>query len=468
MRNSPPHARIFFTLATSLVLAGCATPDIAPPSATPLQRSSLGAQDASTLAQENWWQALNDSQLEKLVSQALARSPRLTLADAKLRAARASSDSVASSDGLRVNGNASFVRERSSEYGNNPPAYRGIYTNLETVGLDLSYRFDFWGKTRALLAAARGQAHAAQLEADDTRQWLAWAVCSQYLEWRTAQLAQQLQAEDLQQAEQLLQLGKLRSKQGLAAPDELAQLQAAANDARQLLIRAGLRETQARHALAALAALPQDQIDAIAKAPLPAWQLDPARYSTAMLGHRADVQAARERVEAANAGIRAARADFYPDVRIGGLAALSSSELSNLLEPGARLLRFAPALTLPIFSNGELNARLSGRTADYEQAVAVYNQTLLTAIQETADRSSQLASLAQAEAQARATLQARQEASRVLQARLDTGLASRSQWLTENRRQLQARLAELDLHGQRLQAQAALLRALGSPQQHAG
>jgi len=92
---------------------------------------------------------------------------------------------------------------------------------------------------------------------------------------------------------------------------------------------------------------------------------------------------------------------------------------------------------------------------------------LLTAIQETADRSSQLASLAQAEAQARATLQARQEASRVLQARLNTGLASRSQWLTENRRQLQARLAEVDLHGQRLQAQAALLRALGSPQ-HAG
>src|SRR5574343_90627 len=435
MRNSQPPALILSTLAASLLLAGCATPDVLPPSTVPLQAASLGVQDGSQLARENWWQALNDPQLDQLVSQALARSPRLTLADAKLRAARANSDSVASSDGLRVNGSANFVRERSSEYGNNPPAYRGIYTNLETVGLDLSYRFDFWGKTRAQLAAARGQAYAPQL-----------------------------QAEDQQQATQLLQLGEVRSKQGLAAPDELAQLQAAANDARQLVLRAGLRETQARHALAALAALPQTQIDAIAKAPLPEWQLDPARYSTAMLGKRADILAARERVEAASAGIRAARADFYPDVRIGGLAALSSSELSNLLDPGARLLRFAPALTLPIFSNGELNARLSGRTADYEQAVAAYNQTLLAAIPETADRSSQLHNLTQAEAQADATLRARREASRVLQTRLETGLASRSQWLSERRRDTQARLSALEIRGQRLQVQAALLRALGSPQ----
>lgn len=465
MRNSHPHALFLTTLTASLLLAGCATPDVAPPSATLLQTASLGVQDASQQARENWWQALNDPQLDQLVSQALARSPRLTLADAKLRAARASSDSVASSDGLRVNGSASFVRERSSEFGNNPPAYRGIYTNLETVGLDVSYRFDFWGKTRAQLAAARGQAHAAQLEADDARQWLAWAVCSQYLEWRTAQHASQLQTDDVQHADNLLQLSQVRSKQGLAGPDELAQQQAAANDARQQLLRAQQREAIARHALAALAAVPQAQIDKLERSPLPQWQLDPARYSTAMLGHRADILAARERVEAANAGVRAARADFYPDVRIGGLAALSSSELSNLLDPGARLLRFAPALTLPIFSNGELNARLSGRTADYEQAVAVYNQTLLAAIQETADRSSQLASLSQAETQAEAALSARREASRVLQAKLDTGLASRSQWLNETRRYTQARLTVLDLRGQRLQVQAALLRALGSPQQ---
>ena len=465
MRNSQPHALFLSTLAASLWLAGCATPDVAPPSAVPLQAVSLGVQDGSQQARENWWQALNDPQLDQLVSQALARSPRLTLADARLRAARASSDSVASNDGLRVNGSAGFSRERSSEYGNNPPAYRGIYTNLETIGLDLSYRFDFWGKTRAQLEAARGQAHAAQREADDTRQWLAWAVCSQYLEWRTAQHASQLQADDVQHADKLLQLSQVRSQQGLAGPDEAAQLQAAANDARQLLLRAQQREAIARHALAALAAVPQAQIDALGDAPLPQWQLDPAQYSTAMLGRRADILAARDRVEAAGAGMRAARADFYPDVRIGGLAALSSSELSNLLNPGARLLRFAPALTLPIFSNGELNARLSGRTADYEQAVAVYNQTLLAAIQETADRSSQLASLSQAEAQAEAALHARHEASRVLQAKLDTGLASRSQWLSETRRYTQARLSALDIRGQRLQVQAALLRALGSPQQ---
>ncbi len=462
MRNIHARMPAIAILPLSLLLASCATPDVAPPAASLLSQENLAIQPASQLAAANWWSAMNDPVLDKLVSVALSRSPRLTMADARLRAARASSDSVASSDGLRVNGSAGFTRERSSEYGNNPPAYRGIYTNLETVGLDASYRFDFWGKTRAQLAAARGQARAAELEADDARQWLAWAVSSQYLEWRTAQHALQLLREDQTQAETLLQSGQTRSKHGLAAPEELAQLQAQLAESRERLARASQREAQASHALAALSAQPQASLAQLPDAALPQWQLDTRQYSTNMLGQRADIQAARERVEAASATVRAARADFYPDLRIGGLAALSSSELSNLLDPGARLLRFAPALTLPIFSNGELNARLSGRTADYEQAVAQYNQTLLAAVQETADRYSQLHSLAQAETQVLAAQAARQEAARVLQARVTSGLASRSQWLAENRRYTQARLTTLETRAQRLQAQAALLRALGS------
>ena len=94
--------------------------------------------------------------------------------------------------------------------------------------------------------------------------------------------------------------------------------------------------------------------------------------------------------------------------------------------------------------------------------MAQYNQTLLAAVQETADRSSQLHSLAQAETQVLAAQAARQEAARVLQARVTSGLASRSQWLAENRRYTQARLTTLETRAQRLQAQAALLRALGS------
>ena len=462
MRNIHARMPAIAILPLSLLLASCATPDVAPPAASLLSQESLAIQPASQLPAANWWHAMNDPVLDKLVSIALSRSPRLTMADARLRAARASSDSVASNDGLRVNGSAGFTRERSSEYGNNPPAYRGIYTNLETVGLDASYRFDFWGKTRAQLAAARGQARAAELEADDARQWLAWAISSQYLEWRTAQHALQLLREDQTQAETLLQSGQTRSKHGLAAPEELAQLQAQQAESRERLARASQREAQASHALASLSAQPQASLAQLPDAALPQWQLDTSPYSTSMLGQRADIQAARERAEAASATVRAARADFYPDLRIGGLAALSSSELSNLLDPGARLLRFAPALTLPIFSNGELNARLSGRTADYEQAVAQYNQTLLAAVQETADRYSQLQSLAQAETQVLAAQTARQEAARVLQARVTSGLASRSQWLAENRRYTQARLTTLETRAQRLQAQAALLRALGS------
>ncbi|MFC3533818.1 efflux transporter outer membrane subunit [Vogesella facilis] len=461
MRKYNPQ-RTLLAVAASLLLAACATPHVAAPAGQPLTAEALGANMAPQPVAADWWQRIPDAQLQQLLSHALAEHPSLAQADARLRSARAGSELVASSDGLHINGSANFARERISEHANLPSYMTGIWTNLTTVGADLSYRFDFWGKTRAQLAASRGQARAAALEADDARQWLAWAVSSQYLEWRSAQQSQQLLQADQQLARRQLAQAEQKLKSGLSAGDELAQYRAQLAEIDERVQRAAMREAQARHALAALSAQPQSAIDSLGAAELPSWQLALPTLGTGQLGLRADILAARERVEASAQTVKAAKADFYPDIRLNALAALSSNELSELFSYGARSLRLLPAITLPIFSNGELDARLDARTADYDYAVASYNQTLLAAIRDTADRSSNLQALQQAETAAAANLAARSDAARSVQGRVTAGLAAPTQGLAEQRRLLQARQSILDTRTQRLQAQAALLRALGS------
>lgn len=449
-------------LLAALTLSACATPDVAPVKSQPLTAAALAVSETATPYRADWWTALNDDSLNRLLQQALQNNPGLDAADARLRAARAGIDSVASSEGLKVNGRISRTRSRTSEFDALPPPMLGEWSTLNTVAADLSYRFDFWGKTRAQLSAARGQARAAELEASDARQSVAYAIVSTYIEWRSAQAAQNLLQLDQSQAAAMVQSIKQRAQSGLAQPDEVLQAQAQLNEAEERQLRATQRVAQAAHALAALSAQPQTAIDALPVAELPQWQLDTRALGTASLGLRADVQAARERIEASRAGMDAARADFYPDVRINLLASLTAQETGDLFSRGARALQLTPAITLPIFSNGELNARLNSRTAELDGAIASYNQTLLGAIRDTADRVSQLQALNQAETANRAALQARRDSADKVKSRLDAGLASRGNWLAEQRRLTQARQSWLDLQTQRLQSQAALIRTLGT------
>lgn len=462
MRNHYFHTLPPLGLLTALALSACATQDVAPSSSQLLTPAALAVAETATPYRADWWTALNDNSLNQLVSHADSNSPTLDAANARLRAARASIDSVASTQGLKANGSISVNRSRTSEFDALPPPMLGQWSTLDNLSADISYRFDFWGKTRAQLRAARGQARAAELEASDARQSIAYAVVSSYLEWRSAQASLGLQQQDQMLAANLLQSVQQRAQHGLAQPDDVLQARAQLADADERQLRAKQRIAIASHALAALSASAQPAIDALPAAELPQWQLDTGNISSAQLGSRADIQAARERVEASRSNIDAARADFYPDVRINMLAGLTAQEVGDLFNPGARILRFMPAITLPIFSNGELNARLNSRTAELDTAIASYNQTLLAAVRDTADRSSQLRMLLDAEGANRQALLARRDSADKVKSRLNAGLAARDSWLIEQRKLTQARLSWLDLQSQRLQTQAALIRTLGT------
>ena len=139
------------------------------------------AAPAADWPQDHWWTAYKDPQLDQLIGEALAGSPDLAQAEARVRQAEASAQQVGATLGPQVGAFAS-VAEAKQSYNDNIP--RSIVTrgwrDSGAVGLDLNWQIDFFGKNRALLAAATSEAEAKRAEAAAARIALSTAIAGAY------------------------------------------------------------------------------------------------------------------------------------------------------------------------------------------------------------------------------------------------------------------------------------------------
>lgn len=450
-----------------VVLAACASPGGLAPQGKAIDPASLTATQSLAAPSgewpaDAWWSRYGDPQLDRLVSAALHDSPTLALARARLERARAQAGMVASNDGLQVSANAEGAQQRLSENYIFPPGVAGSYTSLNRVALDFSLELDFWGRNRAALDAAVGQARAAEAEAAGARLLLASAVTRAYLQFDRLHHLHAVADATLMQREKLQELVRLRQKAGLETKAEVqqamgsiaaARAERGALDAQIVLVRNQLAALTGQGPDATLTLSPPTLHDSAATLPgaLPA----------DLLGRRPDVAAQRWRVEASARDSDAARAGFYPNVNLNAFVGLQSLGLGNLFESGSRVLGVGPAFHLPVFDSGRLRANLAGRHADQDAAVAQYNATLVDALRDVAD---QLASWRGADAEGRdqqAALARYEEAWRLTEVRYKAGLASYTAVLAAETPLLAQRRLTAELRTRRLEASAGLARAIG-------
>jgi NodT family efflux transporter outer membrane factor (OMF) lipoprotein len=266
----------------------------------------------------------------------------------------------------------------------------------------------------------------------------------------------------LAQRDQVLGLIRQRVSAGLDTTAELYLGEGALPETRAQIEAVDEQIALTRHALAALAALPPDAADALAPRlaavrPVPL----PGQVPADLLGRRADVVAARWRVEAATGDVAAAKAQFYPNINLVAFAGLSTLGLDRLLDVGSRQYGVGPAIRLPIFDSGRLRANLSGRTADLDAAIASYNGSVVDAVHDVADQISSTRSLErQLREQADAVASA-ERAYDVATQRYRAGLATYLTVLSAETNVLAQRRLGVDIRARTLDTQMLLVRALG-------
>jgi NodT family efflux transporter outer membrane factor (OMF) lipoprotein len=328
--------------------------------------------------------------------------------------------------------------------------------------LDFKYAPDLWGGKRAKYEAAVGQARAAQADAQAARLTLSSNVATAYIA-----LAQAFDLLDVANHEQarathLSDLSRQRVEAGLDNQLQLRQSESAIAAARQQAQAAQQQVDALRNALAALLGQGPDRGLTIERPQLRiAAPGVPAVLPSELLGHRADVVAARWRVQAASRGIDAAKATFKPSVNLNAIVGLASAGLSDLFSSDALLGFGGPAISLPIFDGGGLRSQLAKSDADYDLAVAAYNQSLVDALHEVADALQALRSLDAQLASATQARDAAQSAWQLAGERYHAGLGTQLDVLAAQRPLLQFDQQLAGLHAQQLQSVVDLDRALG-------
>jgi NodT family efflux transporter outer membrane factor (OMF) lipoprotein len=457
--------------ALTLALAGCASSGGLHPDGTPIDPASLKAERSLAGLQispagwpaSDWWSGLGDPQLDALIAEALQDNPGLGVADARARAAQAEAGAADAARAPSVSAGASVSGARIPTTILPADSGGGHFAVAKYADLSFKWGLDLWGGKRAAWQAAVGSARAAEVDARAARVELSGNVARAYVQLGYAFTQQDLADAELKRARSARELTRQRVAAGIDNQIQLKQGDAEVASAEQQVALAARAVDAARSSLAVLLGKGPDRGLQIGRPRLlpPAALAVPTGLPLDLVGHRADLVAARWRVEAAGKDIKAAKTAFLPNISIGAMAGVISMGGGNPFTLPARFYQVGPSLSLPVFDGGRLRANLAGKDAQYDLAVAQYNQTLVGALNQVADELSALQSLqTQIAAQHRAQ-DAAQQAWNLAEQRYKAGIGSYLEALSVRQQLLAAERGTAALEAQQVDLSVQLIQALG-------
>jgi len=455
------HASV---IGMAFALASCANVDPNALKERPIEAGTLGAKTANVdWPRDDWWKRYNDPQLDALIADGLAASP--TLAAARARIARADAAAGVAKSALlpSVNGNATSTYQRFSENYIFPPPFAGSWKTDNRLTLDFNYEFDFWNKNGAALDAALSQVQATEADAQAARVTLATQIARAYFDLQRLFAQRQVSLAAIEQRQRVVQLTTDRFNAGLDTRVEVKQAEAALGTVRTELAQYNEGINVARIRIAALIGAGPERggvlVARIAER-APGTTLPPA-VPLDLVGRRPEIVASKWRIEAARHEVEVAQALFYPNINLVAFLGLSSLGFSNLIAAGSTIVGVGPAIHLPIFEGGRLNANLRGKNADEDLAITVYNEAVIDAVRDVADALASIDGLSHVsveQAQARA---ATTDAYNLAILRYEAGLGNYLTVLTAQVQQLVQDRLDADLKARAFELDVNLVRALG-------
>jgi NodT family efflux transporter outer membrane factor (OMF) lipoprotein len=447
----------------AFLLVGCASTDNIQSGAQAVQPAQLGLSGSqSDFPHTDWWTQFDDPELNRLIEQAIADNPTLQEAQARMHQAAVGAVGVAQSNlepnlGADINSTHQLL---SKNYIYPPPLAGGIYTENNAL-LQGNYELDFIGRNHYQLQAAIGQARAAEALSQAALVLLTTNVASRYFNLARLQSMLDVLERTLAQRQHIERLVSDRVRAGLETT--LQQRQAQAEIPKILLqIEQNVQALDVeRHALAALLGQGPQVTATLAPRLRPlTLPVLPANIPAELVGHRPDVVAARWQVEEALAGVKVARAEFYPNINLTAFAGYTTL-FGQFLAPSSRVYGMGPAITLPIFEGGKLRANLRGQMSEADAAIDQYNATLVNAVREVADAISNWHSLQEQMEQHQVALKLVQDAYGLAQKRYGVGLGNYINVLIAENAVLQMEQADTNLKAQALMDNIVLISALG-------
>jgi NodT family efflux transporter outer membrane factor (OMF) lipoprotein len=351
------------------------------------------AQPQDSALHGKWWETLGDPQLNALEKQVNISNQNVAAAFANFMAARALVREARAQYFPTLTVGASAVRQR--QVGTTSGKTSATTFNDFSLPFDASWTPDLWGRMRNTVRANVANAQASAADLENTLLTAQAELAVDYFQLRGQDALKQLLDSTVKAYSESLDLTKALYETGIDSDESVAQAETQLEATRALDTNIGILRSQYEHAIALLVGQPASSF-ALAveplKTPPPAI---PFGVPSQLLERRPDIAASERLMAQANAQIGVARAAYFPTLTLGASAGFQNTSASNWLTWPSRFWSVGPAIAETIYDGGLRRATVEQYRAQYDQTVANYRNSVLTAFQQVEDNLSALRILSQ-------------------------------------------------------------------------
>jgi NodT family efflux transporter outer membrane factor (OMF) lipoprotein len=373
-----------------------------PPAATPAAFKELTpddykntdgwkvAQPKDDALRGKWWEILGDPQLNALEEKVNVSNQNIAAAAASFFAARALVKEARSQYFPRVTTNPAITVQRPSatmsggKGGGSTSSSTSTFTDY-TLPFDATWEPDLFGRIRNTIKSAAYGAQASAADLEDIRLTAQADVALDYFQLRGEDALKQLLDSTVVAYQKSLDLTRALYETGIGTDEAVAEAETQLEATEAQDVALGIQRAQFEHAIAMLTGQPASTfsipIEPLASSP-PAI---PIGVPSQLLERRPDIAEAERLVAQANAQIGIARAAYFPTVTLSAAAGLESTAITSWFTWPSRFFSIGPTAAETIFDAGLRRATVEQFRAQYDQTVANYRQTVLTAFQQVED-----------------------------------------------------------------------------------
>lgn len=375
------------SLLLALFISGCSIgPDyVKPVSAVP--QTFHNSDTSQSIVQKatidkNWWESFHDPLLTQLVTKALIANHDIAVSNAQLEAYLGQFDQTESYLYPQINGTTSFDRKSTENAIPNRNLRDGI-TSTYSGSLNMaSYEIDLYGKVRRTTDAARSQLLASEYNRRSVQLTVSASVCASYTRLSSLNDQIKLAHENSTATQEIEKNTLLKYKLGASSETEWLSASAQVQASRSVLSQLEAARTSEETTLNTLLGENNKNIHV---SPMESINIPevPMGLPSQLLTRRPDVAIAEQNLIAANAKIGITKAAYFPSLSLTAMMGVQSDTLSHIFSNPTKLWQITPVASIPIFTAGLIDAQMRIARADYNQSVALYQKTVLTALNDT-------------------------------------------------------------------------------------
>ncbi len=356
-----------------------------PDGLTPVSEFSYKISEGK-VSDAQWWKSFKDSNLDALIERALKANPDLAIAQAHWREARASVAAVNAQLLPRVDAQASYQSNRTSnESGRN---FFGMPRRFDTltVGGQVNWEIDFWDKNKLSSESAVAEAVAAGYSVENAKVSLIAEVSRLWFAIQSARIDAECLSDEFKARYREMEITEKAVNAGLLSTDPLSTTQLAAAQAKLDMSNAARRLAAYESALRALIGAPQtEKLPATISTEVKIKKVRPnfsAGIPSQLLLSRPDLAAASMRLDSAMAREGVARSDFYPSVTLNGQLGWQADPASKIGKGSSGFWSLMPAIDIPLFDGDRRESQLEVARSRIDLAGAEWRKAVLNAFRE--------------------------------------------------------------------------------------